>query len=90
MFDELIKMRKIENKDYKWPSTFGQESENFYIKAMKKEHSRRPMYYDLRKDNEDIIYAIDDDDNVTNDFENTTNEQLYKKFLDSQRSYKKP
>lgn len=48
------------------------------------------MYYDLRNDKNDIIYAIDDDDNVTNDFENATNEQIYKKFLDSQRNnYKK-
>eukprot|EP00347_Sterkiella_histriomuscorum_P015800 403355634 len=87
-FDELIKIRKIENLDYKWPKIV-ESTEDFYIKAMKREQARQPSYYYLRKSDKDIIYAIDDDDNQTNDFDNITDEKEYKKFLDSQKTFQK-
>lgn len=79
IFDELIKIRKLDNLDYDWLQK-PEIVENIFIKDMKRETMERPQYYDLRK-NDDIIYAIDDDDNQTNDFENETQEQEYKKFL---------
>ncbi|CDW88135.1 UNKNOWN [Stylonychia lemnae] len=48
--------------------------------SLKKDKTTRPLYEDYR-DKQGIIYAIDDDDNQTNDFENTTLEQEYKKNI---------